>query len=59
MTLPPLASVGLIHERLQTIYPEGSPNRTYCVREMAAKAIFVMLYTGAVTDRDRWIRPTK
>ena len=24
---------------------------------MAAKTIFVMLYTGAVTDRDRWIRP--
>lgn len=37
MTLPPLAPVELIHERLQTIYPEGSPNRTYCVSEMAAK----------------------
>lgn len=24
---------------------------------MAAKTIFVMLYTGAITDRDRWIRP--
>jgi hypothetical protein len=24
---------------------------------MAAKTIFVMLYTGAVTDRDRWLRP--
>jgi hypothetical protein len=24
---------------------------------MAAKTIFVMLYIGAVTDRDRWIRP--
>lgn len=57
MTLPPLAPVELIHERLQTIYPGGSPNRTYCVREMAAKTIFVMLYVGAVTDRDRWIRP--
>jgi hypothetical protein len=57
MTLPSLAPVQLIHERLQTIYPEGSARRTYCVREMAAKTIFVMLYTGAVTDRDRWIRP--
>src|SRR5688572_14897411 len=33
------------------------PEPDYCVREMAAKTIFVMLYTGAVTDRDRWIRP--
>jgi BsuBI/PstI restriction endonuclease domain/BsuBI/PstI restriction endonuclease HTH domain len=57
MTLPPVSPVQLIHERLQSIYPEGSPNRTYCVREMAAKTIFVMLYVGAVTDRDRWIRP--
>ena len=57
MTLPPLAPVELIHERLSIIYPEGSPKRAYCVREMAAKTIFVMLYTGAVTDRDHWIRP--
>jgi hypothetical protein len=58
MTLPPVAPVELIRERLQSIYPEGSHSRrTYCVREMAAKTIFVMLYTGAVTDRDRWIRP--
>jgi hypothetical protein len=42
MTLPPLAPVGLIRDRLQTIYPEGSPNRTYCVREMAAKTILVV-----------------
>ena len=28
-----------------------------CVREMAVKTIFVMLYTGAVTDRDRGTRP--
>jgi hypothetical protein len=58
MTLPPVPPVELIRQRLQTIYPEGSwPKRIYCVREMAAKTIFVMLYTGAVTDRDRWIRP--
>jgi len=57
VTLPPLPSVELIHERLQTIYPEGAPNRGYCVREMAAKTIFVMLYIGAVTDRDLWLRP--
>ena len=57
MTLPHAPPVELIRDRLQTIYPEGSPNRTYFVRKIAAKTIFVMLYTGAVTDRDRWIRP--
>ena len=58
MTLPPAPPVDLIHHRLQRIYPEGSwPKRTYCVREMSAKTIFVMLYTGAVTDRDHWVRP--
>jgi len=57
MTLPSVPSVALIHQRLQIIYPEGSPNRAYCVREMAAKTVFVMLYAGAVSDRDRWIRP--
>lgn len=57
MTLPRLAPVELIHERLLSIYPQGAPNRTYCVRTMAAKTIFTMLYTGAVSDRERWIRP--
>ena len=30
-----------------------------CVREMAVKTVFVMLYTGAVTDRDAGSGPTK
>jgi hypothetical protein len=48
MSHPRLAPVELIRERLSAIYPEGSPSRSYCVREMAAKTVFVMLYTGAV-----------
>lgn len=56
-TLAPLPSVEIIHERLQVIYPEGTPNRNYCTREIAAKTIFVMLYIGAVEGTDKWLRP--
>ena len=57
MPLPPLLPVADIHERLQTIFPEGTANRNYMTREIAAKTVFVMLYTGAVDGTDRWLRP--
>lgn len=55
--LPTLASVELIGERLRLIFVEGTPNRNYCVREIAAKTIFVMLCVGAVHGTNRWLRP--
>lgn len=54
---PPLLSFAQIHERLHEIFPEGSPNRSQCVWEIAAKTIFVMLYTGAIEGNDVWLRP--
>ena len=57
MALPPLLSVPDIHERLQTIFPEGTENRNYVTREMAAKTVFVMLYIGAVEGAECWLRP--
>jgi len=54
--LPPLLPVAEIQERLLEIFPEGTPNRGYCTREIAAKTVFVMLYVGAVEDRG-WLRP--
>jgi len=57
MPLPPLLPVPDIHERLQSIFPEGSPNRSNCTWEIAAKTIFVMLYVGAVEGADVWLRP--
>ena len=57
MALPPLLPVAEIHARLQVIFPEGAPNRANCVREVAAKTIFVMLYVGALEGRDAWLRP--
>ena len=57
MALPPLLPVPDIHERLQAIFPEGTENRNYVTREMAAKTVFVMLYIGAVEGAERWLRP--
>lgn len=57
MSLPPYIDRQAIHARLQAIFPEGTPNRTYCVREMAASAVFVMLYIGAVAGTERWLAP--
>lgn len=55
--LPPLPDISEIHRRLQIIFPEGAPQRSYCVREMAARTIFVMLYVGAVEGSGLWIGP--
>lgn len=57
MSLPPLLPVAEIHRRLQDIFPEGTTNRNYVTREMAARTIFVMLYIGAIDYLDFWLRP--
>ena len=41
MPLPPLSTVPDIHERLGAIFPEGTANRNYLTREIAAKTVFV------------------
>ena len=51
--LPPVAPVEMIQERLRRIFPDGTPHRNYCVRDMAARTVFVMLYVGAIADEDR------
>ncbi len=57
MSLPPLLRVAEIHRRLQEIFPEGTTNRNFVTREMAARTIFVMLYIGAVDYLEIWLRP--
>ena len=59
MPLPPLLPVPLINERLGAIFAEGTSNRNYLTREMAAKTVFVMLYVGAVEGTGRWVRPNQ
>jgi hypothetical protein len=48
MPLPGLLNRNQIRERLLDIFPEGSPHRTYCTRELAASTVFVALYVGAI-----------
>ena len=57
MALPPLLAVADIHMRLQSIFPDGTANRNYVTREIAAKTVFVLLYIGAVEGAERWLRP--
>lgn len=54
--VPDLLPVPGIQERLLEIFPEGTPNRGYCTREIAAKTIYVMLYIGAV-EGGTYLRP--
>ncbi|HTT79094.1 MAG TPA: BsuBI/PstI family type II restriction endonuclease [Stellaceae bacterium] len=55
--LPPLLDVREIHRRVLQVFPEGTPQRNYCTREMAARTIFVMLYIGAVEGSGMWMAP--
>jgi BsuBI/PstI restriction endonuclease domain/BsuBI/PstI restriction endonuclease HTH domain len=55
--LPPYVSRDFIAERLPTIFPEGTPNRNYCIRELAASTIFTMLYVGAVEGNNTYAAP--
>lgn len=59
MTPPPLIAWPEVRDRLRTIFPEGEAGeeRRLLVRDMAARTVFVALYTGAVAGADRWIAP--
>jgi hypothetical protein len=55
--IPPYATRKLVQERLPLIFPEGTPNRTYCVRDLAASTVFTALYIGAIEDQGVWLGP--
>ncbi len=57
MKLPPFVSHDEVQRRLMLIFPEGTPNRTYCTREIAASTVFVMLYIGAAEGVGRYLSP--
>jgi hypothetical protein len=48
MPLPPILSRHDIHTRLQIVFPEGTSQRNYLVRELSASTIFAALYVGAI-----------
>lgn len=53
----PLPEVNEIRERLEVIFPDGTPDRNYLIREVAAKTVFTMLYIDAVEGQDQWLAP--
>src|SRR3569833_298934 len=55
--LPPYVPVATIAARLPLIFPEGTPNRGYCVRDLAARTIFAALYIGAIEGSGRYFGP--
>jgi hypothetical protein len=55
--LPPFATRAQVAERLPLIFPEGTPNRGYCVRELAASTVFAALYVGAIEGTGRYFGP--
>lgn len=55
--LPPHAPRALVAGRLPLIFPEGTPNRTYCIRDLAASTVFAALYIGAVEGSGRFLGP--
>ncbi|MBV9248696.1 MAG: hypothetical protein JO227_05545 [Acetobacteraceae bacterium] len=57
MSLPPILPPDQILERLKIIFPEGTPDRNYLIREMAARAVFTALYIGTVDGSRRWLAP--
>ncbi len=57
MNLPNPLPIAEIRERLLQVFPEGTPNRNYCTREMAARTVFVMLYIGAIEGHGQWLAP--
>lgn len=56
-SLPPYAARDLVSQRLPLIFPEGTPNRSYCVRDVAVNTVFTMLYIGAVEGAGRFLAP--
>lgn len=57
MSLPPYISRENVQKRLQLIFPEGTPNRLYCTRELAASTVFTALYIGAVEGDEIYLGP--
>lgn len=55
--LPPYVTRELVEERLPLIFPEGIPNRNYCIRQLSASTIFTMLYIGAIAGQNRYLGP--
>lgn len=46
-----------VQARLQVIFPEGTPHRSYVTRDLAASTVFVALYISAIDGTGIWLAP--
>ena len=53
----PLLDIAGIGKRLSVIFPEGTPARSYLVREASARTIFTALYMDAVDGTGVMLSP--
>jgi xanthine/uracil/vitamin C permease (AzgA family) len=52
-----LATREEVHARLQAVFPEGTPNRAYLTRMLAASAVFTALYIDAIEGSGTFLGP--
>lgn len=52
-----LATREEVHARLQSIFPEGTPNRAYITRMLAANTVFTALYVDAIEGSGTFLGP--
>lgn len=57
MSLPALPTWEIVQERLPVIFPEGTPERGYLIRDLAASTVFVAIYIGAVEGSESYLGP--
>jgi hypothetical protein len=53
----PYVSKAIIADRLPAIFPEGTKNRSNCISDVAASAIFVLLYINATEGSGKFLGP--
>lgn len=55
--LPFLLTWPEIQQRLELVFPDGTPQRAWLIRDVCAKTVFAMLYVGATEGRDVFLAP--
>ena len=55
--LPPYATRDIVRERLPLVFPLGSPQREFLVRDTTAATVFAALYIGAVDGSQARLGP--
>lgn len=59
MTLPIIPSSATVQHRLRIIFPEGTQERQWCIRDASVKTIRTMFYAGSIVGADRWLKPSQ